>query len=201
MLPFIELRFAPPTLAPDLQVLYADDYQRCLSAKQHACEAQAQAGAVLAQQHRLGWEAGREQAAIEQATLIHQTRLRCDAYFRQAEQQLIEVVRQGVRKVLGHYPDIELTIAAVRQALAQAVQQNDLVLRVRPDQLAQVREQLQGLLQPFAGTGPVQLQADARLAQGGCVLETAMGIIDASIEGQLAALHRALTQREGSDAA
>ncbi|MHA5556819.1 FliH/SctL family protein, partial [Pseudomonas aeruginosa] len=35
---------------------------------------------------------------------------------------------------------------------------------------------------------------DARLDQGGCILETEIGIIDASLDSQLAALQAALTE-------
>ena len=40
--------------------------------------------------------------------------------------------------------------------------------------------------------GYVEVVADARLDQGGCILETEIGIIDASVDGQLAALGLAL---------
>ncbi|MEZ9134252.1 FliH/SctL family protein, partial [Vibrio breoganii] len=41
----------------------------------------------------------------------------------------------------------------------------------------------------------VEVIADARLKNGGCILETEVGIIDASIDGQLQALKQAITKQ------
>ncbi len=42
--------------------------------------------------------------------------------------------------------------------------------------------------------GYLEVVGDARLDQGGCILETEIGIIDASLDSQLAALQAALTE-------
>ena len=43
--------------------------------------------------------------------------------------------------------------------------------------------------------------ADRRLSAGGCILETEIGVVDASIEVQLKALERSLAKRLGQDEA
>lgn len=201
MLPFIELNDCRPMLEPGCTVLRGADYQRFLeagalteSARQRASDIDAQADAVLEAQHRLGREVGLEMAAVEQAALVHTVRLRCDEFYRRADRQISEVVYQAVAKVLGAYPDIELTLAATRQALAQVQPREALVLHVRPDQVPEVRLRIDAILEQFPDTGPLEICGDTRLARGGCRLETEGCVIDASIEGQLSALQRALLQ-------
>ncbi|MGE6821566.1 HrpE/YscL family type III secretion apparatus protein [Pseudomonas soli] len=201
MLPFIELNDCRPMVEPGCTVLRSADYQRFLeagalieSARQRASELDAQADAVLEAQHRLGHEVGLEMAAIEQAAMLHSVRLRCAELYRQADRQLSEVVYQAVGKVLGAYPDIELTLAATRQALAQVQPCEALVLHVCPEQVREVRLRIDAILEQFPDTGPLEICGDARLARGGCRLETAGCVIDASIEGQLSALQRVLEQ-------
>ncbi|MEI2829535.1 HrpE/YscL family type III secretion apparatus protein [Pseudomonas mosselii] len=206
MLPFIELIDARPMIDPNQTVLRGADYQQYLdtralteNARQRAREIDSRADAVLEEHQRLGREIGLEMAAVEQAALLHGTRLRCAEFYRRADRAMSEVVQQAVCKVLGEYPDIVLTLAATRQALAQVSPREPLVLHVRPDQLDEVRQRLDEVLVQFPEAGPAELSADARLALGGCRLEAEDCVIDASIEGQLAALQRALAQRHADD--
>ncbi len=50
------------------------------------------------------------------------------------------------------------------------------------------------MLKDFPEVGYLEVVGDARLDQGGCILETEIGIIDASLDSQLAALQAALTE-------
>lgn len=112
-----------------------------------------------------------------------------------------EVVYQAVGKVLGAYPAIELTLAVTRQALAQIRLREALLLHVPPEQVDQVRLRIDEVLADVPEAGPLEVRADTRLAGGGCRLETEGYVIDASIEGQLTALRRALAQRHADDEA
>jgi type III secretion protein L len=46
----------------------------------------------------------------------------------------------------------------------------------------------------YAGISFVDVAGDARLRAGGCILESELGIVDASIDVQLDALRRALAK-------
>ncbi|HHM8659609.1 TPA: SctL family type III secretion system stator protein PscL [Pseudomonas aeruginosa] len=195
MLPFVELDASRVRLAPGQALLRARDYQDYLSAnrlveaaRERAAEIEREAHEVYQEQKRLGWEAGLEEG------LIQETLLRCNRYYRQVDRQLGEVVLQAVRKVLRHYDAVELTLAATREALALVSNQKQVILHVQPEQLAAVREQVARVLKDFPEVGYLEVVGDARLDQGGCILETEIGIIDASLDSQLAALQAALTE-------
>jgi type III secretion protein L len=201
MLPFIEIKASEVRLAPDQVLLRSADYQNYLTAgelvevaRKRAEEIEQAAHDVYEQQKALGWQAGIEEARKHQATLIQETLLQCQQYYREVEQQMGDVVLQAVRKVLQHYDNIELTLQVTQQALSLVSNQKQVILHVQPDQVLEVREQISRVLKDFPEVGYVEVIADARLDLGGCILETEIGIIDASVDGQLGALEVALKQ-------
>ena len=70
--------------------------------------------------------------------------------------------------------------------------QKQVTVRVNPEQVQAVRDQIARVHKDFPEIGYLEISADARLDQGGCILETEVGIIDASLDGQLDALSRAM---------
>ena len=199
MLPFIEIKSDQVLLAPDQVVLRSTDYQGYLTANQLVELARERAQAieqgahdVYEQQKALGWQAGVEEARIQQATLIQETLVQCNQYYRQVEQQMSEVVLQAVRKILKQYDNTELALSVTREALSLVSNQKHVILHVQPEQVVAMREKVSQVLKDFPEVGYVEVVADARLDQGGCILETEIGIIDASVDGQLAALGLAL---------
>lgn len=199
MLPFVEIKSEHLQLAPSQRILRSQDYQSYLSALELVEAARAQAAdiveeahAIYEEQKALGWQAGIEAARCEQAVLIHQTQLQCQEYYRTVEQQMSEVVLQAVRKILHDYDQVALTLKVVREALSLVSNQKQVTVRVHPEQVQAVRDQIARVHKDFPEIGYLEISADARLDQGGCILETEVGIIDASMDGQLEALATAM---------
>ncbi|ELI8309889.1 SctL family type III secretion system stator protein YscL, partial [Yersinia enterocolitica] len=157
----------------------------------------ADAQEVYEQQKQLGWQAGMNEARTLQATLIHETQLQCQQFYRHVEQQMSEVVLLAVRKILNDYDQVDMTLQVVREALALVSNQKQVVVRVNPDQAGTIREQIAKVHKDFPEISYLEVTADARLDQGGCILETEVGIIDASIDGQIEALSRAISTTLG----
>ncbi|MBM1182145.1 type III secretion protein L [Pseudomonas lundensis] len=201
MLPFIEIKNDQVLLAPDQVVLRSADYQAYLTANQLVELARERAQAieqgardVYEQQKALGWQAGVDEARTSQATLIQETLQQCNQYYRAVEQKMSDVVLHAVRKILKQYDNTELALSVTREALSLVSNQKQVILHVQPEQVSAVRERVSHILKDFPEVGYVDVVADARLDEGGCILETEIGIIDASVDGQLAALATALTQ-------
>ncbi len=209
MFAFTELKPEGITLAADQKILRASDYQEYLSAamlvdaaKEQAKSIEDEASAVYEEQKKLGWQAGMEAVRAEQAALIHETQLKCQQYYKVVEEQLTDVVLQSVRRILSDYDDVALTLQVVREALSLVSNQKQVTLRVAPEQVAEVREQIASVHKDFPEISYIEVSADARLDAGGGILETEVGVIDASIDGQMSALTQALkesfqTEQEG----
>ena len=160
MLPFVEIKSNHLQLAPSQRILRSQDYLSYLSAQElveaaraQAADIVAEARAVYEEQKSLGWQAGIDEARREQAVLIHQTQLQCQGYYRTVEQQMSEVVLQAVRKILHDYDQVALTLKVVREALSLVSNQKQVTIRVHPEQVQAVRDQIARVHKDFPEIG------------------------------------------------
>ena len=80
-------------------------------------------------------------------------------------------------------PLANVTFAAVRN-------EKHLTLRVAPDQVGTVKERMNEILAQYPIIVDVQVMGDGRLTKTGCILESEIGVIDASLDGQITALKK-----------
>jgi type III secretion protein L len=200
--PFIRLKPGTLALRPDLRLLKADDYQSFVEARQALAEAQQQAQALLAEaereyerQKQRGYTDGINEAKMAMAERLIDTAERTVNYFAQVENQVAALVMTALRKVLGEFDDVELTLRVVRNALQVVRNQPQVTIRVAPAQELALRQRLNELLVGYNSISMIEVLADPRLTTGGCILETEIGVVDASVEVQLQALERALKAR------
>lgn len=199
---FVRLTEALPTLAPEVRLLKAADYQAFLMARQILDEAQHQADAMRAEaeceytrRHQIGYEEGLAQARMEMAVNLFETAERTVDYLGHIENKVAELVMTAVRKILGEFNDTELTLRVVRNALQVVRNQPYATIRIHPAQAASLQKRLQDLMAGYTSLGSVEIVADSRLDEGGCILETEIGVVDASLELQLRALEKVLRSR------
>jgi flagellar assembly protein FliH len=111
-----------------------------------------------------------------------------DAQIAGLEGVLLQSVMAACRRLLGPAVDDGRAVqSAVRAALAAARQEEVLALRLHPDDLPAARAAL--------ASGPhaaLQLQPDADLPRGGCVLAFTGGSLDARLDTQMRRLGAAL---------
>lgn len=73
-----------------------------------------------------------------------------------------------------------------------------MTLRLPPAQVEAVRARSNELLAAYPGVGYLDIVPDARLQGDACILESEIGLVEASIEGQIAALQGAFQKVLGS---
>jgi type III secretion protein L len=191
--------------AAGTRVLKAADYALLLQADQLLAEARREAqavrdsaGAELEAERRRGYAEGTEQARGEAAELMLEAVGRSVDYLGQVEEEVIGLVLSSVRKLLGQLDDLERIRLLARQALKMARTQKRVILRVPPEQEEGVRARASDILSGYGGISVLEVVADAGLGDGGCVLESDLGVVDASVDTQLAALERAMRARFGT---
>ena len=192
-------------VTPGQKVIKAADHAALLEANAMLEAARIQADAVIAgakdafeAERERGYADGREEALMDQAEKMIDTVSRTVEYFAGIEEEMIELVMGAVRKVIDGFDDHEKIMIVVRNALAVVRNQKQLTLRLHPDEVAVVREQLNPLLAAFPGVGYLDIVADARLARGACILESEIGVVEASLEAQMKALRKAFDHVLGS---
>lgn len=208
MEPFIRLTAGSFGLRPETRLLKARDYQSLVDARRMLADAQQQAHELLAEagreyerQKQRGYEDGINQSKLEMAERLIQAAEHSVNYLAHLENKIATLVMTAVRKILSEFDDAELTLRVVHRALQVVRNQPQVTIRVHPDQELTLRSRLgERLLAEYSEISAIEVIADPRLAMGGCILETEIGVVDASIEVQLQALERALKSRIASPA-
>ena len=190
---------------PSARVLRAADYTALVQAQALLDEARAQADAILAgaqeafeAERRRGYEDGKQEALLDQAEKMIETVGRTVDYFAGVENEMVDLVMSAVRKVVDGFDDRDKVMIVVRNVLAVVRNQKHMTLRLNPDDVEVVRARINDILAEYPGIGYLDLMADARLAQGACILESEIGMVEASLEGQISALQGAFQRTLGS---
>ncbi len=190
---------------PSARVLRAADYTALVQAQALLDEARAQADAILAgaqeafeAERRRGYEDGKQEALLDQAEKMIETVGRTVDYFAGVENEMVDLVMSAVRKVVDGFDDRDKVMIVVRNVLAVVRNQKHMTLRLNPDDVEVVRARINDILADYPGVGYLDLMADARLAQGACILESEIGMVEASLEGQISALQGAFQRTLGS---
>ncbi|MHB9291424.1 putative flagellar assembly protein FliH [Hollandina sp. SP2] len=145
----------------------------------------------------LGREAGFKEGKAEVDRLIQriQTVLeraqdKRSAILIETEQQIVDLVLLISRKVVKIISEQaqEVVIANAKEALRKVKGRGDVTIRVNTADLQLTTEHIQDFIQTLEGGQRIQVQEDSSVDQGGCIIETDFGDIDARIANQLAEL-------------
>ncbi len=203
--PLTPARHLAVSPAPATQVLRAHELAAYRQAEQIVADAQAQADAIVAgaraafeAERERGYQEGLERARLQQAEqMIENVSLTVD-YFGKIEDRMVSLVMQAVNKIMSDFDDKERVIATVRNVLAVVRNQKQMTLRLHDSEVELVRGRINDLLSAYPATGYVDVIADNRLKPGSCILESDIGLVEASMEGQLAALQNAFQRVLGN---
>lgn len=192
-------------LAPGTRVVRREDWLLWQAAEQAVAAAHAEGQQILAgaqaafeAEKQRGYADGREEAQMQQAEQMIEHVGRAVDYFGRVEQRMVELVMQAVQRVIADFDDRERVVAVVKGALAVVRNQKQVTLRVAPAQVATVQQAQNELLAAYPGVGYLDVVADPRLAADACILESEIGIVEASIQGQLAALRKGFAKVLGA---
>jgi len=142
-----------------------------------------------------GYQAGREAGQMEYADKIMEAVLGSVEYLENLELELVRLVGEVTRKLIGEMDEKERIVRLVRQALVSVRGQKKVLIRVAARDEAAVRADLAGLLARTEGGDFLDVRGDPDLTPGSCILETDLGVVEASLETQLRNLEKALLRR------
>lgn len=193
------------SVAPATQVLSGQDLAAWRSAQDLVAAAELQAQAIRAEaqtaydaEKKRGYEEGLEEARLEQAEQMIENVSRTIDYFSKVEGQMVDLVMQAVQKIISDFDDQERVLITVRNALSVVRNQKQMTLRLHPLQVDVVKARVNELLASYPGVGYLDIVGDNRLQADACILESEIGLVEASLEGQMAALRGAFTKVLGS---
>jgi type III secretion protein L len=196
----LQLKVPGFEILPAKKVLKASEYASLVEAfeliERAKTEAEGIVGSATAareEEKKRGYEAGLEEGRGEMAESLLSAVTRSVEYFESLEQRVVDIVMQSVQKILGSFDDRELATRVVRNALELFRQQKQVTLRVPPSERNAMQERVGEIMRDFPQMQAINVVGDARIQPGGCILDTDIGVVDCSVETQLAALRRAYT--------
>jgi len=166
-------------------------------AAQDATELRAAAQAAAEEARRAGFEAGREEGMAQVSALLLAARAHAERERAGAKDAAIVLARRMAERIVGRAVELspEVMGGIVAEALAASrARAGKLVLRVHPEDLAVIEQQRPQWLGRVAAAAEVRVVSDPAVGRAGCVVETAVGRLDARLGTQLDALERALRE-------
>lgn len=187
------------------KVVRAADLQVLRSAQEAIAVANDQADLIVSQaqaayeaERKRGYEEGQAQARLEQAEQMIENVARNVDYFSKVELRMVDLVLQAVQKIIGDFNDRERVLITVRNVLSVLRNQKQLTLRLNSQQVEIVKSSMDELLAAYPGVGYIDVLADNRVKPDACILESEIGVVEASIDSQLEALRIAFFKVLGS---
>jgi len=164
------------------------------AARQKAADMERAALEAYEEKKREGYADGLEEGKLEHAEKMMETIISSVEFIEGIESTLVNVVNQAIRKIIGEMEDKERIVAIVRNALNVVRGQQKVTVRVAPADEAAVLEAMAGMT-AGGGNSFMTVIADARLERDSCILESELGVVDASLSTQLRALENAFKSK------
>jgi type III secretion protein L len=190
---------------PARLVLSPEEVRAWQSAQQLLDEARAQAEHIRSQaeqayedEKQRGFEEGLTMARMEEAERMIENATRTVDYFAAIEQRIVHLVMKSVRRIMADFDDTTRVLAVVQSGLSVMRNQKQLTLRLSPEHADTVRQRAHELLERFPGVGMMDIVPDARLKGDAAILESEMGVVEASVELQLQAIEQGFAKLLGS---
>lgn len=114
--------------------------------------------------------------------------------FKKFESEIVGVVSKAVQRIIGEIDQKDLITNVVKNAIKNIKNQKSAVLKVSAAEAQTIRSRLDEILKDSGGIEYLEVSADSRLKKGTCVLETEIGVVDASLDVQLDAITKAITK-------
>ena len=137
---------------------------------------------------------GRQQILAQKLDMLDES----IAYMERIEGALSDIVVKALRKFVCDIGDRELVVQIVRKSLDAIIRnQSAVTLRVAPEMVGTVKERLGEILAEFPSVLRADVKENPRLKGAVCEVETEVGSVEASVDGQLEAIEKSMAKSFG----
>jgi type III secretion protein L len=163
-------------------------------AKKQAEEIIKDAKAVYASEKQKGYREGLEKAKHEMTVEMSTTSLKTVQYYHSIEKKVVALVMDTVRKVIDGTDKRELIIGLVKKALLIFKSQKMIKLKVAQVHVDLLNEYLSEVMTGYPYIDTVEIKGDERISPNELIMESEIGIVNAGIDIQLAAIEEAFAK-------
>ena len=144
-------------------------------------------------EEKKGYEEGLERGKQEIANTMMDFVAKSSASFSKLEKDITGVVKSSVSKIVGKIDKDELIVNVVKNSLQRIKMQKHATIKVAPSEAPILRDRIAELTKDSPMLEFLDICSDAHLSSGSCIIETELGVIDASVPVQLEAIQSALS--------
>lgn len=157
--------------------------------------------AVIEAARKEGYEAGLQEGRMK-AAMHHLNLVEAGVkYMESVEQTMADIVLKALKKCIDSIPNEELIVGITKKAMKAIVRnQAEITIRVNPTMVEYVKTRAADIMKEFPSLNYLDVQEDSKLDEKACVVETAAGSVDASIDVQLAAIERSIRKNFSKEA-
>lgn len=163
-------------------------------AQAHAIKIEEDAKQEFENQKKLGYEEGLKEGRAATAAYNIKTVLASLNYYEQSKHQLVGVVISCVRRFVLDLPPEERFYQLIGKALDELKQQPRITLQIHSQDRIAVDAVISKLQTLMPSGAKIEVRTREELAPNSCVIESPLGLVDASLESQLAILEESLSK-------
>jgi flagellar assembly protein FliH len=113
----------------------------------------------------------------------------------ESEKILVDLALEAAAKVVAGLPiNANLVQAVVREAIQQLEDTTEISVNLHPNDLALLRKHQSPILEGLPETGSIRFAASSEVTQGGCLVHTRYGLLDARRETKFEQLRHSIAQ-------
>lgn len=188
-----DVETAGARVTADEAALVARAEEVMAAAEAEAAETRRAAQAAYAEEKARGYadglDAGKAEILMQKLNLVDES----VRYMESIEDKVAEIVMKALRKCVAEIGDAALVVQIVKKAMQAVVRnQRQITVKVNPAMVAAVKARVKELLAEFPSLAYVDVAEDPHLGAAACVVETEAGLVEASVEGQIAAIEKSI---------
>ncbi len=184
-------------VSPQTHILKAQEHVLLLqaneilqAAEEEALRIKKEAQEAFEAEKARGYEEGLDEGRMEMAERTFEAIANGIDFIENLEKTTVEIIMKSLQRVLDEIPPEDTIMRIVRRALAYVRGQKSVIIRVCPQELSHVQSEMASMGSELFGVDTIRIMPDKMLGPGACILESDLGIIDASLSVQIAALRR-----------
>ncbi len=196
---FIDIKTSVPRIKPGVKIIKSNDYMQFKSAqelweisqkdsKQTAIEAEK----LKQKSIETGLNQGAEEAKARLAKQILKSASSMTSQLSNIEKDLSDVVIAAVRKIISDFDDDKLVLEAIKKGLVPVYQSQRVAIRVNSELIPTLSTHIDSLKHEI---GFLEILPDDKLGKTDCIIESDIGIVNASIDSQLQAIEKAVKSK------
>jgi type III secretion protein L len=141
-----------------------------------------------------GYNDGLRNCKHQMAQEISSVSIQTEKYLHEIEDKIKSLVLHTVRKIIDEIEPHELISALVKKSLELMRHHNQIKLKVSPLHLDFLNDKINEIKGPYPNIKGIEIVAEDRLSKDQLILESPIGIVDASIDTQLNAIQDSFTR-------